>query len=56
MHLIPLTAMAYDIERLSAERMRRVDDANLLWTITKNIRSLECTSGKEGDLLHKPNE
>jgi hypothetical protein len=45
MHLTPLTAMTYDIEALAMERVKGVSDTNLLWKITKNIRSLECVAG-----------
>jgi hypothetical protein len=48
MHLTPLTAMTYDIEALAMERVKGVSDTNLLWKITKNIRSLECVAGRSG--------
>ena len=51
MHLTPLTTMMDNIQALAMERVKGVSDTNLLWTITKNIRSLECVSGRRGDPL-----
>jgi len=51
MDLTPFTAMTYDIKALTMEGVMRVGNTNLLWTITKNIRSLECAAGKPGGPL-----
>ena len=51
MDLTPFTAMTYDIKALTMEGVMRVGNTNLLWTITKNIRSLECAADKPAGRL-----
>jgi hypothetical protein len=54
MDLSPFAAMTYDIQALVEERVLRVGNTDLLWTITKNIRSLECAAGRPKGPLRRP--
>jgi len=49
MRLTPLPTMADYIEALLIERVKKAGYTNLLWKITKNMRSLECVAGRSGD-------
>lgn len=44
MDLTPSAAITYNIKAVTMEGVMRVGNTNLLWTITKNIRSLECAA------------
>ena len=54
MDLTPFTAMTYDIKALTMEGVMRVGNTNLLWTIMKNIRSLECAAGRRVRPIRTP--